>query len=58
MKVEPPGGDPMRFYGGLFEEINAGKRSIALDLKNADDRARGLELALEAESSSRDFGRE
>ena len=44
IKVEPPGGDPMRYYQGLFEEINAGKRSRVLDLKNADDRTRALEL--------------
>ena len=33
LKVEPPGGDPMRHYAGLFDAINAGKRSIVLDLK-------------------------
>jgi crotonobetainyl-CoA:carnitine CoA-transferase CaiB-like acyl-CoA transferase len=49
IKVEPPGGDPMRYYQGLFEEINAGKRSRVLDLKNADDRTRALELALQAD---------
>ncbi len=49
IKVEPPGGDPMRYYRGLFEEINAGKRSTVLDLKDADDRTRALELAREAD---------
>jgi alpha-methylacyl-CoA racemase len=49
VKVEPPGGDPMRYYEGLFEEINAGKRSIVLDLKDAPDRTRALELAREAD---------
>ena len=49
IKVEPPGGDPMRYYQGLFEEINAGKRSTVLDLKDAIDRTRALELALEAD---------
>jgi crotonobetainyl-CoA:carnitine CoA-transferase CaiB-like acyl-CoA transferase len=49
IKVEPPGGDPMRYYQGLFEEINAGKRSAVLDLKDASDRTRALELALEAD---------
>lgn len=47
VKVEPPGmGDPMRFIGSqkpglsaLFHNCNRGKRSIALDLKNADDLA-------------------
>jgi crotonobetainyl-CoA:carnitine CoA-transferase CaiB-like acyl-CoA transferase len=49
LKVEPPGGDPMRQYAGLFESINAGKRSIELDLKDGDDRARALELATGAD---------
>ena len=50
LKVEPPGGDPMRQYPGLFESINAGKRSLVLDLKNGDDRSRALELASEADA--------
>ena len=45
LKVEPPGGDPMRAYPGLFASVNVGKRSIVLDLKAAGDRARALELA-------------
>jgi crotonobetainyl-CoA:carnitine CoA-transferase CaiB-like acyl-CoA transferase len=49
LKVEPPGGDPMRQYAGLFESINAGKRSIELDLKDGDDRERALALATEAD---------
>jgi crotonobetainyl-CoA:carnitine CoA-transferase CaiB-like acyl-CoA transferase len=49
LKVEPPGGDPMRQYAELFESINAGKRSVVLDLKDGDDRARALELAAEAD---------
>ena len=49
LKVEPPGGDPMRYYGGLFDEINAGKRSIVLDLKDGTDRARAFELAQQAD---------
>ncbi len=49
LKVEPPGGDPMRQYAGLFESINAGKRSIELDLKDGDDRERALALAIEAD---------
>ncbi|HWD54192.1 MAG TPA: CoA transferase [Acidimicrobiales bacterium] len=50
LKVEPPGGDPMRHYPELFESINAGKRSVVLDLKDGDDRARALELAKEADA--------
>jgi crotonobetainyl-CoA:carnitine CoA-transferase CaiB-like acyl-CoA transferase len=49
LKVEPPGGDPMRHYRGLFEVINAGKRSIELDLKDDRDRSRALELAAAAD---------
>jgi crotonobetainyl-CoA:carnitine CoA-transferase CaiB-like acyl-CoA transferase len=57
VKVEPPGGDPMRHYPELFESVNAGKRSIVLDLKDTDAtgpdggraRARALELAAAAD---------
>ncbi len=38
LKVEPPGGDPMRHYPGLFAAINEGKRSLELNLKDAGDR--------------------
>src|ERR1700704_835667 len=49
LKVEPPGGDPMRSYPGLFESLNANKRSIVLDLKSAVGRARAIELARRAD---------
>jgi crotonobetainyl-CoA:carnitine CoA-transferase CaiB-like acyl-CoA transferase len=49
LKVEPPGGDPMRHYVGLFESINAGKRSIVLDLKDDAGRHRALSLADQAD---------
>ena len=49
IKVEPPGGDPMRVYPELFASLNADKRSIVLDLKSEDGRARALELAAEAD---------
>jgi crotonobetainyl-CoA:carnitine CoA-transferase CaiB-like acyl-CoA transferase len=49
LKVEPPGGDPMRSYPGLFAAINEGKRSLELNLKDAADRARALELAAQAD---------
>jgi crotonobetainyl-CoA:carnitine CoA-transferase CaiB-like acyl-CoA transferase len=49
VKVEPPGGDPMRRYPGLFEEINAGKRSVVLDLKTPTDGDRARALATEAD---------
>ncbi|HUY64931.1 MAG TPA: CoA transferase [Acidimicrobiales bacterium] len=44
LKVEPPGGDPMRVFPELFDVLNAGKRSIVLDLK--DDAGRDEVLAL------------
>jgi crotonobetainyl-CoA:carnitine CoA-transferase CaiB-like acyl-CoA transferase len=49
LKVEPPGGDPMRQYAALFESINAGKRSIELNLKDSEGRERALALAMEAD---------
>ena len=39
----------MRHYRGLFSTINGGKRSVELDLKDAGDRSRALELADEAD---------
>ena len=39
IKVEPPGsGDDFRERPAVFAAINAGKRSIVLDLKTASDR--------------------
>jgi alpha-methylacyl-CoA racemase len=49
LKVEPPGGDPMRHYGGLFAAINRGKRSVELDLKEESGRARATDLAAQAD---------
>src|SRR3954467_5097448 len=49
LKVEPPGGDPMRVYGSLFATPSADKRSVVLDLKDDTDRARALELAGDAD---------
>lgn len=48
LKVEPPGGDPMRGFPDLFATMNAHKRSISLDLKDAAGLARALELAADA----------
>ena len=50
LKIEPPGGDPMRQYPGLFAGLNVNKRSVVLDLKAAEGRARALELAAEADA--------
>jgi crotonobetainyl-CoA:carnitine CoA-transferase CaiB-like acyl-CoA transferase len=49
LKIEPPGGDPMRSYPELFASLSANKRSILLDLKDAGGRARALELAAGAD---------
>jgi crotonobetainyl-CoA:carnitine CoA-transferase CaiB-like acyl-CoA transferase len=49
LKVEPPSGDPMRVYAGLFDSLSADKRSVALDLKHEAGRARALELATDAD---------
>lgn len=53
LKIERPGrGDEMRTYAPNFGDdslnfamLNRGKRSLALDLKNADDVAQALDLA-------------
>src|SRR5207302_5522601 len=49
LKIEPPGGDPMRTYPDLFASLHANKRSIMLDLKLDDARRRALALAAEAD---------
>lgn len=57
IKIEPPGiGDPMRFIGSqkpglsaLYHNCNRGKRSIALDLKLADDLAVARDLCAHAD---------
>jgi crotonobetainyl-CoA:carnitine CoA-transferase CaiB-like acyl-CoA transferase len=49
LKVEPPGGDPMRSMPDLFDILGAGKRSIVLDLKSDEGRTECLRLAAEAD---------
>jgi crotonobetainyl-CoA:carnitine CoA-transferase CaiB-like acyl-CoA transferase len=54
VKVEPPAGDPFRKWesGGLnatFVAFNRGKRSVVLDLKTDQDRARLLDLVRTAD---------
>ncbi|MCP5286031.1 MAG: CoA transferase [Burkholderiaceae bacterium] len=56
IKVEPPEGDALRTWPPLsdgfsenFASLNRGKRSLALDLKNAEHRALALRLADEAD---------
>lgn len=43
-KIEPPRGDTARLFPRMFEILNAGKRSVVLDLKRDDDVARAREL--------------
>ena len=50
LKVEPPGGDPMRVFPPLFDALNAGKRSIVLDLKEERGRKEALALATDADA--------
>lgn len=52
VKVEPPGGDPMRTFifldndgiSPLYKQINAGKKVVRLDLKSESGRSRFTEL--------------
>lgn len=68
VKVEPPGGDPLRRWtaseqelpagedGALFHYLAAGKRSLVLDLDADGARQRLLELCAEAELVLEDAG--
>jgi len=56
IKVEPPGGDGLRYLpphrdgmGTAFAALNAGKRSVVVDLKKAEGQALLLELVGEAD---------
>lgn len=50
IKVERPGGDPMRHLSaGTFPVVNRGKHSIELDLRTEEDRVLAVELAIEAD---------
>jgi crotonobetainyl-CoA:carnitine CoA-transferase CaiB-like acyl-CoA transferase len=49
LKIEPPGGDPMRAYPGLFDTLNARKRLETIDLKTPAGVDRALELAAMAD---------
>ena len=48
-KIEPPEGDPARRDAGMFAYLNAGKRIIALNLEDADNRAQAAELCAGAD---------
>lgn len=49
VKVEPPGGDPLRSFPDLYASLNARKRIIEVDLKEPAGRARVLDLAAGAD---------
>jgi crotonobetainyl-CoA:carnitine CoA-transferase CaiB-like acyl-CoA transferase len=49
LKIEPPGGDPMRNFPQLFRDVAGHKRSVELNLRTPDGRGRALELAREAD---------
>ncbi|HUF83146.1 MAG TPA: CoA transferase [Acidimicrobiia bacterium] len=49
VKVEPPGGDPMRVFPTLFAVLNAGKRAAVVDLKDAAGREAVLTLGHDAD---------
>src|SRR3954454_10489339 len=49
LKLEPPGGDPMRHFPDIFEDVAAGKRSVVVDLKTDAGRALALSLARDAD---------
>jgi len=49
LKVEPPGGDPMRAYPEIFASVARGKRSVVVDLGREEGRRRALGLAAQAD---------
>jgi alpha-methylacyl-CoA racemase len=49
VKIEPPGGDPMRVFPTLFAVLNAGKRSAAIDLKDTAERGAVFAIARDAD---------
>jgi len=49
LKIEPPGGDPMRTFPQLFRDVAGHKRSVELDLRTPEGRARALELVADAD---------
>ncbi len=49
IKIEPPGGDPLRHSPAMWTGINRGKRSIVLDLKTDGGREILGRLALDAD---------
>ena len=55
VKLEPPGGDPMRAFPELFERLTRHKRCIELDLHDDGDRRRAVDLAAEVDIAVEGF---
>ncbi len=49
LKIEPPGGDPMRTFPQLFRDVAGHKRSVELNLRTPEGRNRALELVAGAD---------
>jgi len=49
VKLEPPGGDPMRTFPDIFRDVASHKGSVVLDLRDDAGRARAIELAAQAD---------
>jgi crotonobetainyl-CoA:carnitine CoA-transferase CaiB-like acyl-CoA transferase len=49
VKIEPPGGDEARALPPLFERLNRGKECVRLDLKQAGERERLLQMVAGAD---------
>jgi len=48
VKLEPPGGDPMRGFPEIFHDVAAGKRSVVVNLRSDEGRALALSIARDA----------
>jgi crotonobetainyl-CoA:carnitine CoA-transferase CaiB-like acyl-CoA transferase len=55
IKVEPPGGDPMRAFPRLFAALTGRKRSVVCDLRTVEGRERALDLAAGADVVTEGF---
>jgi len=45
IKVEPPFGEPLRFYDAVFAAFNRNKKSVVIDLKSEKGREKFMDLA-------------
>ena len=49
IKVEPPFGEPLRFYDVMFAAFNRNKKSVVIDLKSKRGKERFMELVKEVD---------